>query len=164
MNKINRLMVGIAIVLWVIDPIGYALWEHNPYFAHAYELNIWKYKIIYSPIVEEEIINTFTETHVFDVYVNEYNKQDKINNIATRLEYERIGIINKDNNFIYTAYLNEQGKIIKVADGFDNVDFIAEVSINRIERLVIQERFEDLIKEVKIPFKVKLKIIKVWWF
>ena len=155
-------MWSIAFVLLVIDPLGYLLW--NDGVAYAYEFNIWKYKIIYNPVVEEEVINTFPETHVFDIYIKEYNKQDEINNIAAKLDYERIGIINTDNNFIYTIYINEQGEIIKVADGFDSVDFIAELSIKRIESLVKQGRFEDLPNEIKIPFKVKLKILRVMWF
>ena len=164
MNKLKRFIIGNAIVLWIIGPIGHALWEHEQYYVYAYEFNIWKYKIVYNPIVEEELINAFIETHVFDAYVNEYNKQERINIIVSRLGYERIGIINKDNNFIYTIYLNELGKIYKVVDGFDDADFIAEVSISRIGRLARDNRFEDITKEVKVPFKVKLKILKVMWF
>jgi len=119
-------MGSIAFVLLVIDPLGYVLW--NDGIVYAYELNLWKYKIIYNPLIEEEIIPAFTETHSLDAYVNEYNKQNKVNNIVARLNYERIGLINTDNNFIYTIYLDEQGKIIKVADGFDNVDFTAKLN------------------------------------
>ena len=170
MNKLKTIG-SIAFVLFVIDPLGYLLWNegiavkniNNFNFAYAYEFNLWKYKIIYNPVVEEEIISTFPETHVFDKYVGEYNKQEKINSIMARLGYGRIGIINTDSNFIYTIYL-ENGKIIKVADGFDNVDFIAELSIARIESLLKQDRFEDLPKEVKVPLKVKLKILKILWF
>ena len=162
MNKLKRIMGSIAFVLLVIDPLGYVLW--NDGIVYAYELNLWKYKIIYNPLIEEEIIPAFTETHSLDAYVNEYNKQNKVNNIVARLNYERIGLINIDNNFIYTIYLNKQGKIIKTADGFDNVDFIAKLSIIRIEKLVRQNRFEELPDEIKIPFKVKLKILKIMWF
>ena len=155
-------MGSIAFVLLVIDPLGYMLW--NDGVAYAYEFNVWKYKIIYNPIVEEEVIATFPETHVFDLYVNEYNQQERLNGIVEKLNYRRIGIINMDNGFIYTTYLNEQGKITKVSDGFDNVDFIAELNIKKIESLAKQNRFEELPDELKIPFKVKLKILKVLWF
>ena len=154
-------MGSIAFVLLVIDPLGYVLW--NDGIVYAYELNLWKYKIIYNPLIEEEIIPAFTETHSLDAYVNEYNKQNKVNNIVARLNYERIGLINTDNNFIYTIYLDEQGKIIKVADGFDNVDFTAKLSIERIERLVRDNKFKDINKEIELPFKVKLKILRVLW-
>ena len=162
MNKPKRVIGSIAFVLFVIDPLGYLLWD-NHFGVFAYEFKVWKYKVIYNPIIEQEVIPTFTETHVFDLYVNEYNEQERINKIVAKLNYERIGIINTDNNFIYTVYLNEQGKITKVADGFDNVDFTAELSINRIESLVKQNRFEALPHEVKMPFKVRLKILKVLW-
>jgi len=161
MNKLRRILTSIAFVLLVIDSFGYMLW--NDGIAYAYELNVWKYKITYNPLVEKEIVPVFTETNVFDRYVIEYNKQERINSIVARLKYERIGIINTDNNFIYTIYLNEQGKITKVTDGFDNVDFIAELSINRIESLIKQDRFEDITQEVKVPFKVKLRILRVLW-
>ena len=161
MNKLKRIMGSIAFVLLVIDPLGYVLW--NDGIVYAYELNLWKYKIIYNPLIEEEIIPAFTETHSLDAYVNEYNKQNKVNNIVARLNYERIGLINTDNNFIYTIYLDEQGKIIKVADGFDNVDFTAKLSIERIERLVRDNKFKDINKEIELPFKVKLKILRVLW-
>ena len=162
MKGIKRIMVSIVLVLLIIDPLGYFLW--NDGIAYAYEFNILKYKMIYNPVVEEELINTFIETHMFDNYVKEYNKQERINNLVAKLKYSRIGLINTDNNFIYTLYLNENGKIIKVVDGFDNVDFTAKLSISRIESLAKQQRFEDLPKEIKIPFKVRLKILKTSWF
>ena len=163
MNKTKRALISIAFVLLVIDPLGYLLWNEKV-GVFAYEFNIWKYKIVYNPVVEKEVIYTFTETHIFDNYISEYNKQEEITNQASKLKYKRIGIINTDNNFIYTIYLNEKGKIIKVADGFDNVDFIAELSINRIGKLVKQQQFEDLFDEIKIPFNVKLKILRIFWF
>ena len=153
--------MGILIIVFVVDPLGYLFW--NDKIAYAYEFNILKYKIIYNPVVEEEVVSTFIETREFDAYIYEYNKQDKINNIVAKLGYGRIGIINTDNNYIYTIYVNEQGKIIKVVDGFDNVDFTAKLSISRIESLAKQQRFEDLPKEIKIPFNVKLKILRALW-
>ena len=163
MNKGKRALASIMLVLFVVDPIGYFLSDYGIPFAYAYEFDIWKYKIIFNPVVEEEIINEFTETHVFDMYIDEYNKQEKITSIVAKLGYERIGIINTDNNFIYTIYLNEQGKITKVVDGFDDVDFIAELSIKKIERLAREERFEDLFQEVKVPFVVKIRMLKEKW-
>lgn len=165
MKGIKRFIWCVSLILLVIDPIGFWLWEYDNFLVYAYEFNIWKYRVIYNPaasaITEQEL--NFIETHEFDIYVNEYNKQERINSIVSKLGYERIGIINTDNNYIYTIYLDNEGKIIKVVDGFDDVNFIAELSIARIERLTKQERFEDLPQEIKIPFKVKLKILKVMW-
>lgn len=164
MNKLKRIMMSIAFVLLVVDPLGYMIWEYDTYIAYAYEFKVWKYKIIYNPVVEQEVVPTFTETHIFNEYVNEYNKQERLNSIVAELDYERIGIINTDNNFIYTIYIDEQGKITKVVNGFDDVDFIAKLSIKRIKSLTEQGRFEDLPNEIKLPFKVKLKILKALWF
>jgi|SRR3990167_4322038 len=158
MKGIKKFIVGIIFVFVIIDPMGYIL---NTY---AYEFNVWKYKIKYNPITEQEVINTFTETHVFDRYVNEYNQQERINIIVAKLNYRRIGVINTDNNFIYTVYVDEHGKISKVVDGFDDVGFIVELSITRIESLSAQNRFDELPNETKIPFKVKLKILRTMWF
>ena len=150
MASVMRLTIMLTLMIFLISTV------------YAYEINIWKYTITYNPIIEEEI-PVFTETHIFDEYANEYNKLERINSITAKIGYERIGLLNTDNNFIYTIYLNEQGRIIKVADGFDNVDFIAKLSIERIEKLVKDNRFEDLPQEIKIPFSVKLKILTTLW-
>ena len=150
MASVMRLTIMLTLMVFLISTV------------YAYEIDIWKYTITYNPIIEEEI-PTFTETHIFDEYVNEYNKLERINGIVAKIGYERIGLLNTDNNFIYTVYLNEQGRIIKVADGFDNVDFTAKLSINGIESLSKQQRFEDLPQEIKIPFGVKLRILTTLW-
>lgn len=131
--------------------------------AYGYELEVWKWKIIYNPLVTEEITPTFIETHVFDDYVNLYNMDETITKSVSRLGYSRIGLLNTDNGYIYTIYLTADGKITKVVDGYDNVEFIAEVSISRVESLAYSNRFEDILQEVKVPFKVKVNALRLLW-
>ena len=100
-------------------------------------------------------MNTFEETHEFDLLTQAYNALPFTAKVA-KLGYQRVGFTNDDDGQSYTLHLAE-GRVTRVVKGLDAPDFTASGSMSRIQQIALSKKYTELLSAVTVPMSVKMK-------
>jgi len=133
--------------------------------AFRFEAFGWQVKWQEQPqIIDETDEPYFEQTNNFDEEIAIANSYKETQLFLKELDYERIGIIDTSTNEQYTIIISNEGIIERVEIGLNEPETIIRADMPMARKRVVENNFIGLRNYVKIPFKVKLKIILMIWF
>lgn len=131
--------------------------------SFALSMQLFGYTISYEP-QQVEVINmqeqiSQIQTYEFNEYVAKANNRKETQIILKELDYSRIGFINWDTSKSYTAVISQEGIITGVYIGLLEPEVIVEGSITQIKQNIADNNFLAVGNSLKVPFKLKLKLL-----
>ena len=137
--------------------------------SYAFEWNIGKYTIRYDKpeietIGEMPLQPIIEDDGKFENYMKIANSNKEAQLLLKELDYEKIGFIDEDTNKAYTFFIDMEGKVYKMQRGLIGPDVVVEGSLKGLENAYNEGNYYKMQKLLKMPFKMRLKLMwmRVW--
>ena len=114
-------------------------------------------------IVDEKQYDAVVQIHDYDEQIKQANNIKELQFILKEMDYRRIGLINTDDGQEYTIYISQEGLIKAAAKGPDNPGAVITGSLKQITADIQNKNYLSLKDDIKIPFKVKMKLMWKWF-
>jgi len=140
---------------WEFDAFGYKI-RYNQKETIDNTQEIPKKEAVNLPIADAEDLPRKTDR--FNDDIRHLNNNKEIQLILKELDYRKIGFINIDSQKSYTILINQEGIINGVLEGLEEPEIIIRGSYMGISEGAKQGNIRIIKQNLKIPFKLKMKL------